>query len=360
MEEEKTIQAIKDIVDQSKSFAILLQENSEEHQFLLKEALAVAISAKSYPVMSVFKQPEEQLNLWLPLTADLPENKELPRKTSINLPKEKYNIKEVSYQEKDNNLSLIITSDSSVLKNEDITLETLLPEPEMVFCLFENPSKTNLFQKHLTLPPEEKIIFLTSDKKTLVEKVAKIIKMFDNAGLEKKEINSLLFASLLLETDNFSKNVGAETLALASELIKKGTQEEIINEIKNKEKELPFVQLLGRILARTYIDEILNISWSFLNQRDFQKTNSAHTSFWPVYRQFKKIKSLLPKQGLHILLWQSSIGIEALILLGDGGSEEYFDLVSGKLDTSHQNHFLKIGPFENFSQAEIFIRGKLK
>ncbi|MFC1625273.1 hypothetical protein ACFL1O_00085 [Patescibacteria group bacterium] len=340
MEQETVFQKIKTSVEESKSFGLLLDGNPNEHDFLAKEILQTVINKQNLPVLVLPKPPEEMQDKWAPLTKTPTTPTEFPKKTSLKLPKEKYDIKEVSYKEDGNNLSLIITSKDNILSNEDIRLEILPPEIDMAFCFFEDLSKTEIFQNEIQLPHNEKIILLTPTEKSLTEKILDIIKIFDEEILEQKEIATLLLASLLIETDNFSRKITEQTLTLASLLLKKGAQKELILNIIDKEKKLSYVQLLGRVLARTYIDEISNISWSFLNNKDLQKTNNTQPSLFLLQKLLKKTQTLTPIQNSHVLLWQINKDVKAITL--------------------KQNTFTISEPFENFSKAEIYLRNKLK
>ena len=305
------------------------------------------------------QEPENYRENWSSIL-NLKNDPELLQKTSIKLPKEKYNIKEVAYKEDKKHLSLIVTSIDNGLIKEDISLEKLLPEVEAVFCFFENHSKLEKFKDKLTLPDHEKIIFITPNKKTLTEKIFDIAKMLDIDTSANTELATILFATLIIETGNFSEKISKKTLSLGSLLLENGAEKKIISQILEKEKSPFSTQLLGRLLARTYVDETLGVSWSFLNNKDFQKTNNTSITPSFLYKLLKKAKILIRRQNLYILIWQSLTDIKVLVTTHDDKNENYLIPIAAKMQTELQSRFFVAGPFENFSKAEIELRKAIK
>jgi len=356
-----TIEKIELLINGSQNFGVFLNRDPEDHEFLAKEILKRTINKRGYPVLDLPADNLELTSKWQSLTSPFDVQLEFPKKTSIKLPREKYGIKEVSYKEqKDGDLSLIVTSQNSPLLNEDLLIEELPPEIDVVFCLFNNSEKLENFKSQAKLPPNDKVVFLTSEGKTLTQKIFEITKLFDNNALDDPEINSLLFAALTTETNNFSEKIDEENLSFASSLLAKGADKAGVFKLLEKEKKTSVIQLLGRILARTYTDEISNISWSFLNQRDIQKTGNAPTSVLFMQKMINKIKPFLPPLNLHILLWQSETGINATSTFGTARNENYLEAMAEKIGAKAKNRFLTLGPFENFSKAEIYMREKLR
>ncbi|MBU1179055.1 hypothetical protein KKB69_01850 [Patescibacteria group bacterium] len=353
------IERIKPLIENSGSFGLLTDQNPEDHEFLAKEALKKTISQKFLPVLDLPRPHTELLEKWSAIIKPVQEI-EFPKKTLLKLPKSKYGIKEVAYKEDGENLALVITSDNGLISSNDISFETLLPETETVFCFFENQAKLEKFQGMLQLPDNEKIVFLSPNRRTQTEKVFEIIKIFNPDILEDAGISSLLYAALVSETNNFSEKNTKEVLSLGSLLLENTIQHEIISEILEKEKSDISPQLFGRALARTFIDPLLNISWSFLNSRDLQKTNSSSISLKSLYKITQKISKIITSQNLHILIWQSIDGIQALVAAGKGRNESFLLPFAEKMNAAPQSRFFTVGPFKNFSEAEIYLRDALK
>ncbi len=350
---------IKNLIETSRSFAILTNTDAEEHEILAKEILERVLADKNLPFVSLPQETNPLREKWSAILK--PANQcSLLQKTSIKLPKDKCEVKEISYEEDENHLSFIITSPKSGISKEDLILENLPPQVDAVFCFFEDEEKLKGFENKAQLPPLERIVFITPNERTITEKIIDIASLFNPALLNSGGIPTLLFAALIKETNNFTERITKNTLYLASLLLEKGAEKETVLSITDKEKSPFYVQLLGRLLARTYVDDLLNVSWSFINQRDLQKTNATGASPAFLYELIKKTRNFLPPQKLHILIWQSIDGIKALVAAPADKNEKYLLPWSQKLQTVPQSRFFIAGPFTNFSQAEIKLRQILK
>ncbi|MFC1756840.1 hypothetical protein ACFLZC_01615 [Patescibacteria group bacterium] len=349
------VEKIKTLIETSKSFGIITDKNPEDYEFLAKEALKRTLALKKIPALDLLTERVGLKDKWSPIIKPIAEIA-FPQKTIIKLPKEKYDIKEVSYKEDDNNLSFVVTSKENEILNQDILLEKLPPETDSVFCFFGNDKKLEELRKTIKLPNNDKIIFIKQSEKTVTEKVLEIIKIFSPELANDMDTSTLLFASLITETNNFSTGITKESFFLATQLLGNNAQQELILEILEEDKKLFLAQLLGRALARTYVDESLEVSWSFLNSRDFQKTNNTSVSPQKLYELTKKMGNLIASQNLHVLIWKSSEGIKSLIAPGKNNNESYLLPLAKSLGAQMESKFFIIGPFENFSEAEIHIR----
>lgn len=356
---ETTLDKIKALIENSKSFGILLDSNPEEHELLLKEILKEVIASKNIPVVSFPKDPEGFREKWSEILKE-ENNFVLPQKTSIKIPKEKYKIEEVSFREDEKNISLVINSSQNDLAMEDLTLEKLPPEADVVFCFFEDEERLEKFNGKINIPKREKTIFIKSSEKTLTNKIFDILKIFDPNIQTSKEKMTVLFASLVTETNNFSEKTTKESFSLANFLIENRAETKTISKIIEKEKKTSTAQLVGRILARTHIDEFFGISWSFLNSRDLQKTNNTSIPASDLYKLLRNMRTFIPQQNLHVLLWQTTKGINALITASENKSREYLAPFAKKTRAQLQNKFFITGPFESFSEAEKHLRQSFK
>ncbi len=350
---------IKTLIEQSSSFGILNDPKPEEHEYLARFALEYAILKKKSPVTALPEPPENYEKKWRDILQNKPKN-ELTQKSSINLPKNKYQIKEISYEEDEKYLKLILTSGGLTVSKEDIVLETVPPAAETVFCFFENSEKIKYFGHKIRMPDKDRIIFVTANDRTMTEKVFDIAEMFYPNILTDKTLATVLYAALVKETGGFSENTAKGTLSLASVLLESGADRQVISDILKKETGHFKTQMLGRIMARTFIDENTNISWSFLNQKDLQKTNHTNASPETLYEFLKKMRPLMPPQKFHVLVWQTLEGIKALIAGPADKNESYLIPLANRLQTQPQSKFFVAGPFENFTRAETQLRNAIK
>jgi len=356
---EATLEKIKTLVENSKSFGIIADNNPEEHELLLKEVLKETIASKNIPIISLPKDPEGFREKWSEILKE-GSNYTPPRKTSIKIPKEKYKINQISYREDDKNVSLVIDLPQNELVLEDLSLEKLPPEADVVFCFFENEERLIKFESEIIVPSRDKIIFIKANGKTLTGKILDILKVFHPNVAEDKKKATILYAALFLETDRFAEKLSKETFMLAKLFTENGADIKAISKIAEKDKKASVAQLTGRILARTYVDEFFGISWSFLNSKDFQKTNNISIKESALYGLLKKVRSFIPQQNLYVLLWQTAEGIKALITASENKSGEYLVPFAEKVNARLESRFFTTGPFENFSEAEKHLRQSFK
>ncbi len=112
---------VKNLIETSQSFAVLADTNAEEHKILAKEILQQTLTDKNLLFIGLPQEPNQLREKWSAVLK--PVNRQpLLQKTSIKLPKDKYEVKEISYEEDENHLSLIITSPKSGISKEDFIL----------------------------------------------------------------------------------------------------------------------------------------------------------------------------------------------------------------------------------------------
>ena len=353
----EALEKIQIIFKESKTFALLSKLTGEDYKFLAKEALKSALLEKKLSVFSSPEIPEFQKKWASVLFKE--ESASSPQQTSIRIPKNQYKVKELSYEEDDNFLSLVITSENGELDKNAIIVEPVPAKINAVFCFFD-PHDAEILQQAETkiiLPPKEKIIFITSGEKTLAEKIFQIIKTVFPDFILSSKIATLLFAALITETNNFVRPVSQEVLHFGSELLAAGADKELVKNILNEEKTISFARLLGRALARTHIDGNLDASWTLLTQEDLKKTDNLKISPSFFYNIVRNLRELIPFRNLSLLFWQSDKDIYAMTVADE---EKNLIPLAQQLGISLQSKFFVTGPFNNFSEAELHFRKALK
>lgn len=107
-----------------------------------------------------------------------------------------------------------------------------------------------------------------------------------------------LLAGLFAATENLqSPKTTVASAALASALVKCGAKQELIREHLEKKNEAPLnlMQLLGRALSRSRLDDTTGILWSFLPAEDFLKTGSTSQNLSFIFPRMEQAVS--PKTG---------------------------------------------------------------
>ncbi|MGB9598836.1 MAG: hypothetical protein ACPLZH_03280, partial [Minisyncoccales bacterium] len=359
----EVLEKIQVILKESKTFALLSKKEAEDFQLLAKEALKVALSTKNLEIISLpqesnFKEKWQELLAKGPLLSP-------PSKTAVRIPKNLYKIKELKYEDEKDYLSLIITTENEPLDKNAVIFQPLRPKTEAAFCFFE-PKESDIldaFSSEIELPPKEKIIFLSKSEKTLAEKIFQIIKITIPHALSLVNVSTLLFASLIKETDNFSRPIEQEVLRFGSELLSSGADKEVVKKILNKEK-AALVQVLGRALARTTIDEESKTSWTFLSYKDLEKTGNLNQPPSFYNNLVRELRKNLPFQPISLIFWQDYSLLEAgkqnVFALVAAEEEENLLPLANNLRVALRSKYFIAGPFKNFSEAELCFKKALK
>ena len=359
---------IRKICANAGSFAVVSNNEAPEETYLAQEALAEAIRNAGLPVHSY---PERQKDFAEKWAAILPSGTGASAvfSTSILIPKNKIETKEISYTEDDRYVSINISAGKEEISKENVVFKTLPAKVDAVFYLLP-PGQENQDDKlpeeaakKITAAEPDNIITLSSSagEETLAEKVFSIINIIESSGdisLKKSPVPNLVLAALMEETDQFQKNIGAETLALASSLLKLGADKEKIAGIMS-DKSQTFARLLGRALARSYQNESLKSMWTFVADQDLEKTGNEPTPalFGKI---MKKIKNLLEPRQFFVLIWQSEQEVWAMISVSSPDNNESTKKIGAFLSAKKENGNLISGPYKNFSEAELKIQTVLK
>lgn len=355
---EQNIETIKQILEKSQSAGILLEENAGEDFFLAKESLKSALLMKDLPLILLPIEPPQYAQKWIPfLSAN---NSLVPQKITINVPKDKYPIQELKYDENDNFFSLMLTIKGEGFSKDDLILEKALPKADSIFYFSpsSNLNKVEDFKDSIELPEPEKIVFISPNEKTISEQVFDIISSLNlqTEMVKASHLATLLFASLIKETDNLTKNISKNLLQAAASLLEQGADKKTAQNILSQEKTPHFWRLLGRALARTDVDKATESSWTFLAKKDFEKSELEITP--ELFSQIlKELNKSIASQTFSLALWQNSEEIKAIISSSD---KSKLDFLASHLGIEPQNDFLETGPYRTFSEAEIQLRRVLK
>ncbi|OHA48776.1 MAG: hypothetical protein A2Z62_02035 [Candidatus Terrybacteria bacterium RIFCSPLOWO2_02_42_20] len=354
------------------SFAVVSNDEAAEEVCLAKEALAAAIKNAGLPVHSYPERKKDFAEKWV---AILPfeTGASAVFSTSILIPKNKIETKEISYTEDDRYVSINISAGKEEISKNNVVFKTLPAKVDAVFS-FLPPDQENKdgklpeeVSKKIIVAETDNIINLSSGvgEETLSEKVFSLIGIIESSGdisIKKSPVPDLVFAALMIETDQFQKNISGKTLALASSLLKLGAdKEKIIAALSDKD--YPFARLLGRAMARSYPNESLKSVWTFISDQDLEKTGNKQS---PALfdKIMKKIKNLLESRPFFILIWQSKQEVWAMVSVSSRPERRDGQNIEEKLTTllsaKKENGNLISGPYKNFSEAELKIQSALK
>ncbi len=372
----EALEKIQAILKEAKTLALFSEKNSDDYKLLAKEALRHCLENKKINVIAL-PDNQEFRKKWGNILPNQGENIFFSQQTSIRIPKSQYKIKELTYEDDDDFLSLIITSENSKLDKSAVSFEPVPAKADAAFCFFEPSEEEALqeFENQLSLPPKEKIVFLTTGtSRTFSEKISQIIKRAAPEFFSSPQVSTLLFASLITETNNFVRPISQEALRFGSDLLSFGADKEKIKNILDQIKTVSFSQLLGRALARTRPDEKLNVSWTFLSQKDLEKTENKNPSASFFYDLIQKLREIIPLRQVSLIFWPASpaspsqggpaggqnsqAGLDGKNIFAMAVSSEEKNLISlaEKIGVKAQSKYLMAGPFNNFSEAELHFR----
>ena len=368
LQEEK----IRNVCAKAGSFAVVSNNEAPEETYLAKEALAAAIRSAGLPVHSYPERQKDFAEKW-PAILPPANSNPLAFSTSILIPKNKIETKEISYTEDDRYVSINISASKEEISKENVVFKTLPAKVDAVFFFppFGQENKDGklpeeISKKIIASEPDNTITISSgADRETLAEKVFSIINIIESSGdfsVKKSPVPDLVLAALMAETDQLQNNIGAETLALASSLLKLGADKEKIAVIMS-DKSQTFARLLGRTLARSYPNESLKSMWTFVAEQDLKKTGNEPSPalFGKI---MKKIKKILEPRPFFVLIWQSKQEVWAMISVSSRPERRDGQSIEEKLTISllakKENGNLISGPYKNFSEAELKIQTVLK
>lgn len=350
---------VNQIINNSGSFAILLNQNASESEILSAEALRKTLAFKNLRVYFISDFSEKIKQKWEPLLKDFSRDP-MPQITSIKIPVKESELNEIDYLKSENFLTLEIGTAQKIVR-EEITIEQKPAKIDAVFCFSNNENVLSQIKEKGIVPDKKNIMFLSPENGTISEQVLNIVKIL-NIKEHKKEIAELLLASLIVETENFSKHFSPESLEAGKDLLEMGANKKIISTVLEREKQTPILQILGRALTRTRIKDETKTSWTFLSKEDFEKSGELNPDASTIIQITQRLRSLSPAQPTMIILWQDGDGIQVMIKNFDDTKEsrDKMLLLSEKAACPLQNDFFVMGPFKSFSEAELQTQKMLK
>lgn len=341
---------IKELVEEAKNILLLVEPSAEETELLSRHALKNTLEQADKKLFLLPEPPKDFENKFSSLIAQY----QKPAGTNglkITIPKN-IPLEELSYQEEGDNFSINLNCKNGAIAPQDIKIEQAKPKMDLVFCFSDKQKLVEQARKKLALPDKENLVFLTKNTRTLAEKIYDLRQALNLSATEDKNTATLLYASLIYETNNFQEKTSEAVLELGAKLLKAGADQQMLRAINRKEKTSADAKLLGRALARTHIDSTLSCSWSFLAQKDFQKTG-ALAEQKTLLNTIKKIRENIQPMPLSFLFWEKEKQIRALVY---GENEEAVRPLALELGAALQSQYFISSGFKNFTEAELAMR----
>ena len=280
-------QQIKQEIENSKH--VLIVFNNHENTDATAAALALSYllekNNKSVDIVCPDFTPTKNLNFLNGLKNIKPEFAHL-QKLIIKVDVSQTKIETLSYDIKDNWLSIYLTPKNGLLTKEDlrtaqsaykydliITLDT--PELETLGKIFLN--NTDLFYRvdiinidcHAANERYGQINYVDLNATSVSEIVYRLMKQLWETQLEETNATALL-TGMIAATHSFkTTNVTPLTLQSASELINHGANREKIIQNLYRTRSLSTLKLWGTTLSKLKIDQNKHFAWSTITKTDF-------------------------------------------------------------------------------------------
>ncbi|MBI2038791.1 MAG: hypothetical protein HYT22_00705 [Candidatus Niyogibacteria bacterium] len=343
-------ETIKEFIAAGKRFFIGSDPSFDEAALFASCALKKILESAGKEVFFWPPVSEALAERYAPLITANP-NPAIPRKIKIKIPKS-VSLEEMRYDDEPDAVSIVI-SPKTHLDIKDLLIERVPYEMDAAFCFFDDEARFEKMEAPILRPPREKTIYLVRNVRTLAEKISDIAQSV-GVSIADPDTATLLFVSLLAETDHLRAAENAAAFHLAGRLLESGARATDARRLFERVLTLPQLQLAGRALARTTVDLPLNASWTFLAGRDFEKT--ALTPSPEIFRiLFKHVASTIGRQPLFIFCYEHH-GIRTLF----AGDAKALRRTAERLSVPVSGQFLTGPVFSTFSEAETAIRRLLK
>lgn len=255
---------------------------------------------------------------FLPSYTDI--KKELPplQKFIIKVDIARTKLESLSYDVKDDALSIFLTPKVGMFNREQITTTASglkydliitidTPDRDALGHVFTN--NTDLFYKtpvinidhHASNEHYGHINVVDLAVSSTAELMARMLEEFDSAALD-KDIATALLTGMIANTKSFkTANVTPATLQTASRLMKLGADRDAIVERLYRSKSLATLKLWGIALNRLQYDQALGLMWCALGAEDFVQTQTTPEQLSDI---IDEILMNAPEAKMILLLYQ--------------------------------------------------------
>lgn len=339
---------VQTIIASNNNFLIVSDKLARPEIFLAREALRLVLEASGKRVFSHPKLPDYFFERFQVI---LPEERggNFSYTAEISVPK-LLQIKEVCYEENENNFLIIITSKSKI-EEKNLTIKE---KPEKIEVLFLLASELNAedLQSKFELPPREHRVNIVKNHITISKKIFDIAEKFNLNSAHKRQFATLLYAALIYETKNFRNIADAEVFDLAKTFLSFGVDKEKISEILNLAKSVSFSHILGRALARTHIDRQTSSSWTFITGDDIVKSGVKSSDF-TIEALADSLHDNIPEVKTALVFFEDPPGVRCFV---ESEDKQIIAELAKKFQQRADGNAVYSKRFENFTKAEKEFR----
>ncbi len=223
---------IKDIIENSKSFALVTKEEADEYDLLAREAVKIFLKNKGKLVYLISQNPDGFKNKW----SDILTGNEDPLPSEsilIRIPKGKAIIKEINYEDAGETFDLNIAIENGGLNPEEIVLESKSSSIDAVFSfgISKHSDTESILQSkdRINAPAREKMFLFNPDEELLAKKILDLTQPAQGEPIN-DSLTTVLFALMIVERMCALRQSKEKTAELEKDLIRLGADK---NAVKN-------------------------------------------------------------------------------------------------------------------------------
>ncbi len=313
-------QQINELLNQARQVLILSSKTDKGDGLSSALALKLFLKKNNKPV-DVFSSSSNKKNLdFLYEIETVKTNLSALKKLIISIDLEKNKISEFNYDIQDNKLKIFIAPQNGLLNPSNVSIDSSnfkydliitlgAPDLESVGQLYENYPDlfygVNIINIDNSAANEHygQINLIKLKSSSCSEIIYQLIKDI-NPELIDEQIATNLLAGIIIKTNSFRlAYINPQTLLTTSQLIKFGADRQFIINNLNKNKNLPTLNLWGRILARLKQDTHYKLAWSLISQADFKKSNATAENLNGVVNE---LIANSPQIDITVLLYETA------------------------------------------------------
>jgi len=347
----ESMQKFKDTVHATKTIAVSVGNTTDITKILSGAMLEHAFLKLGKNTSLAIKNLNEKTQNFLEILLDkkMGHGKTIPENMIIKIDTQKVPISELKYEKEGTILKIILQGNASLNASDFLFEKERVPVDLLMLVDPHEKEVEALLQE----TPHKDVVKLTSKERCLAEKLSDILlALFDEVP---KELASPLWMLLEREEKEDTFVNAKEILSLKSKVLELGIDREKITKAREVFLNQKFWKLLGRALARSEFEVDPGIVWTFIPQRDFQKTSQDAGVAIGI---FEEMRHLRPEGNFFAMLWESAPkSIEAII---GGRNIEKLHAVAGALGSTLSSSYFFLNGFSNFSEAEIKIRASIR
>lgn len=332
-------QQVNKLINEAKHILITTNENDSGDSVCAGLALKKYLQIQNKPCDIATLAPTQEKIKFLNPNNEIKNNLPTLKKMIIEIDTKDKKINELNYDTSNDKLNIFIAPEEGELRTNDVQINYSDFKYDLIITLgsADLESIGSIYYDHSDFFYKTSIInidrqasnehygqvnLVDLNKSSISEIIFDILKTL-NKNIINKEISTLLLAGIMIGTRNFrSPHVSPDTLSTSAELIKEEADRERIIAGMSQHKDLPTLNLWGRVLARLKEDLHYKLAWSLISQNDFIKSGSSSDNL----------------DGVVEEIINNSPSIETVVLF----FEKENNKISAKIYTTPTNNALRI------------------